>query len=416
LELNKSLQSLADYKYSLDQSAIIAVTDAKGVIISANDNFCEIWGYSRGELEGNTHQLINSNYHPKKFFVDLWKTIASGKVFRGEIKNKAKDGTYYWVDTTIVPFLNEKKQPLQYLAIRFDITPRKKAQEDLTSTTERLQLATNSVKMGIWDWDVANDKLTWDDKMYHLYGVKKENFSGAFSAWQNGLHPDDVESATKDLSDALKEKGEFHSVFRVIWPDQSVHYIEGDAIVSVDEKGNAVRVIGSNIDITERINAQEDILKANERFEKVTQATNDAIWDWDIVNDTFYRSDAIERFFGKKTKKSLASADFWKDSFHPEDKEKVKNSVEEAIANPIIDKWQLEYRIIDETGETLYVIDRGVIIRDKKERKMKPSRVYPNRKAFYSSNSVFWNKRSFFEILINKCRDKKLRTTAGYKQ
>jgi len=237
LELTKNLKVLNDFKFSLDQSAIIAFTDKNGVITSVNDNFCEISGYNREELVGKTHQIINSKHHSKEFFQDVWKTITSGKVWRGEIKNITKDGSYYWVYTTIVPFLDEKNKPVQYLAIRFDITSRKEA---------------------------------------------------------------------------------------------DIH-----------------------------------LLQANERFEKVTEATNDAIWDWDIVNQTYYRSKAIERFFGKEDAGLFPESNMWsRNHFHEDDCAHIKSSFYEAIANPLITRWELEYRVINELGDTLYVIDRAVIYRN----------------------------------------------------
>lgn len=129
--LKGSIKELEDMNYAINQSSIVAITDDKGVIIEVNEKFSEVSGYKRNELIGNTHNLVNSGFHSKEFFDEMWKTIHQCKVWKGEIRNRAKDGSFYWVDTTIVPFFSEEGKPFQFLALRHDITERKKSEEIL---------------------------------------------------------------------------------------------------------------------------------------------------------------------------------------------------------------------------------------------------------------------------------------------
>lgn len=135
------IKELSDIKYALDSATLFTIADVEGNITEANDKFCEITKYQRHELIGKNHRIINSKYHPPSFFVELWQTIQSGKIWTGEVRNRAKDGTIFWADTIIVPFMNEDGEPFQYMTIRTDITARKNMEEEMKQAQEKLRYA-----------------------------------------------------------------------------------------------------------------------------------------------------------------------------------------------------------------------------------------------------------------------------------
>ncbi|AFY82782.1 PAS domain S-box protein [Oscillatoria acuminata] len=270
-DLQQTLKELSDFQWALDKSAIVATTDAKGTIQYVNEKFIEISKYSESELIGQDHRLINSGYHPKEFFINLWVTIGRGEVWRGEIKNRAKDGTYYWVDTVIVPFLDSHKKPFQYLAIRYDISQRKQAEEALRDSEKRFRDMADTAPVLLW---IANCQGQWT--FLNKWGL---NFIGALIEadpdlnHRDRIHPEDQVQCVLSYQQAVRVGQPFTQEYRLQRSDGAYRWMLETGVPRWNPEGNLVGFIGSAIDITPLKQADTERMKLLQREQSArTQA------------------------------------------------------------------------------------------------------------------------------------------------
>ncbi|MDT5272905.1 MAG: two-component system, cell cycle sensor histidine kinase and response regulator CckA [Acidobacteriota bacterium] len=262
--LKRSLKDLADLKFALDESAIVAITDQRGTINYVNDKFCEISNYSREELLGQDHRIISSGYHPKEFIRDLWTTIASGRVWRGELRNRAKDGSIYWVDTTIVPFLDAEAKPYQYIAIRYDITERKRAEQHIREQAELLDEARDAIVVHDLSYD---NILFWNRGAERIYGwtaAEAVGHTGRDLQLLNELNAAEFERGRV----SVMERGEWAGELSQLTKRGDEIIVESRWTLLSDDKGEPRSILVINTDVTERKKVEAQLLRA-QRMESI---------------------------------------------------------------------------------------------------------------------------------------------------
>ena len=256
-QIERSRKEVAAYQRAIDASSIVAITDAKGVITYVNDYFCRISKYSSEELIGRTHKIVSSGYHSSQFFKELWSTISSGKVWKGEIRNRAKDNTFYWVDTTIVPFVDDDGKPVQYVSIRTDITLRKEARD------RRFRLLFDTSRDGLLIAEPYRILLEANYALCNMLGYTKAEF--LHLSIEDIAVLDDPEARTAQR--IRNESGHYEGILKFKRKDGTQFNAEVTSVIYTDENGET-RSYASIRDITEKRKAEQQLRDSEKRFRR----------------------------------------------------------------------------------------------------------------------------------------------------
>ncbi len=306
-ELIRANKELSDYKYALDKSSIVSITDPEGNIKSVNENFVGISKFSREELIGKNHSIVNSGYHPKKLFSEMWQTITAGKVWRNDVKSKAKDGTYYWADTTIVPFMNEQGKPYQYVAIRNDITERKAADElikknelFLKETEYFFEESQMAASIGSYKTDFIKGFWKSSAVLDQIFGIDL-NYNRTIDGWLDLVFLEDKEVINQHLTeDVILKRLPFNKEYRIVRKaDGEIRWVHGFGKVDFDSNGNILSMVGTIQDITERRQTENKLYESEYRYRLLAENVNDVIWVVDPATGRFlFISPSVEPVLG----------------------------------------------------------------------------------------------------------------------
>lgn len=333
----------------------IVLVDMQGHPVKSNPALQKILGYTEEELSG---MVFTEFTHSDDRELDwgLYRELIAGKRDKYEIEKRfiTKDGRVIWGSLIATLVRDEEGLPKYVVGMVQDITERKNAEEELRRVSERLTLATRAANIGIWDWDLARGEAVWDDAMYGLYGIRKEDAGDAFEAWSKSLAPEDSEQAHAELQAALRGEREFDSEFRIVWPDGSIHFIKAGSQTFRDEEGQPVRMVGVNYDITA-------VRESEQRSRQLADNLREVLWLYTPdYSKALYISPAYESVWGRSCDSLYRDPHSFLDAVHEDDRARVEETIKRDHTRGV----NQEYRIVKPDGTIRWIWDRGFPIKD----------------------------------------------------
>jgi PAS domain S-box-containing protein len=346
---------------TIETQFIMSMTDNNGKIIDVNESFCAISQYSKEELMGKDHRFVNSGYHPKGFFKNMWTTVLSGKSWRGVICNRAKDGSIYWVDSVITPLLDSAGNVETILSIRRDISKRKLIEQALENERKYFASVIEGTGAGTWQWNIKTGECKFNNEWASMLGYSIAEIGElSFSNWSKLVHEADLKESQQHLLDHFLNKTlQYLSTYRMKHKNGNWIWIEARGrVLTWTRKNEPEWMYGTHVDVTRRILDAEK-LKSSERL--LTQAGEVALvggWQLDLSNNKLTWSAMIKKIHG-------VSKEFEPDlekfiNFYPtENKVQFKAAINEAIDNG--QPWDLELPLTQENGNQIWVRSVGQV-------------------------------------------------------
>ena len=352
--LRHTLYELEREHQALDAHAIVSVSNVRGEIIEANERFCEISGYTREELIGQNHRIVKSDTHPPEFYREMWRTIVQGKIWHGVVCNRRKDGSLYWVESTIVPFVDKSGKPYQYVSIRTDIT-------QVMRVEERLRRGQIFANIGTWEWNIRTGELFWSERIASLFGYEAGALETSYENFLKVVHPEDRQAVIDAVNAAVERDEPYEIEHRVVWPDGSVRWLLERGAVIRDAQGAPLQMLGVVQDIHDRKTAELALQKNEKALREAQAIAHMGSWLANMQTGGLQWSDEIFRIFGYPPGSFEPSVERFVAAVHPDDQAKVRESEVRAEQTGVHD---VVHRIVRPDGTIRHVHERARVERD----------------------------------------------------
>lgn len=364
--LSHSLRDLERQRQVLDAHAVVSMTDARGVITYANERFCQVSGYSRGELIGNTHGILKSGMHLDSFYQEMWKTIASGRTWQGEICNRSKQGSLIWVNATIMPFLDEQGQPRQYISIRTEITEQKLQQQRLAESEQRFRRLADSAPVLIWMADSRGGGTYFNRTWLSFTGRFLEQEQGM--GWFGGVHPEDREALLQLYDEAVKRQGEFDAEFRLRRHDGEYRWFSAHGQPRLNPEGGFEGYVGSCTDISAHVALRHQLQRVEERLIYALEGTGQGVWDWNLLTGEVHRSAQWRAMLGYGDGDAAGDRGGVDVDMHPDDREHYALDLTRHLRGETR-IFENAHRLRCKDGSYIWMLSRGKLVsRDAEDR------------------------------------------------
>ncbi len=343
----------------------VIIADSQGRIEWVNKAWEHMSGYKLEEVVGRRPgQFLRgpeTNLATARRFSE---SIRAGQSCYEEILNYAKDGRPYWQILDIEPVRNEAGAIMNYISVQTDITQYRESQQQLQGLTERLQLALHFSGFGVWEVDVQSGHMTWDARMFEIYGLNRDEFDGTRDSWRRWVHPDDLHLSEQKFTELIsREAASYHIEFRILRAsDGSQRYLEAQGYLQRDESGRPLRVVGLNRDITQEHEQREQLHAYTERLQLALRASGYGVWDMDPVSGKIYWDARQCEIYGVRPEDFAGTYAAWTALIHPEDREKAESNIQAAADSG--DEFNNEFRIVRRDGVVRHIEDHGYLRRD----------------------------------------------------